>query len=152
MSYAAADARQQVLDEIAAAGAQIALALACLGEAYEALDEHSADRMEDQLFRPAQQALARAQHTSTNFAAAHGLAQPTFAIGDVGHGNQTARDLVGRAASAAHDADRVLGELQDSMLPVEVGDPELRAGLAEVRELISSVAPRAQAFLRTLGR
>jgi hypothetical protein len=38
------------------------------------------------------------------------------------------------------------------MLPVEVGDRVLRAGLAEVRELISSVPPRAEALLRTLGR
>ena len=152
MSYAAADARQQVLDEMAAAIEQVALALACLGEAYEVLDEHSADRIEDQLFRPAQQALARAQRTYADFAAAHRLAQRSFAVGDVGHGNQTGHDLVGRAAGAANEADRLLAELQDSMLPVEVGDPALRAGLAEVRELISSVPPRAQAFLRTLGR
>jgi hypothetical protein len=152
VSYAAADARQQILDEIAAAGAQIALALACLGEAYEVLDEHSADRMEDQLFRPAQQALARAQRTHTDFAAAHGLAQQSFAAGDVGHGNQTGHDLVVRAATAAGEADQLLAELQDSMLPVDVGDPALRAGLAAVRELISSVPPRANDFLRTLGR
>jgi hypothetical protein len=152
VSYAAADARQQVLDEIAAAIEQVALALACLGEAYEVLDEHSADRMEQQLFRPAQQALARAGRTHTEFAAAHGLPQRSFAGGDVGHGNQTGHDLVARAAAAAHEADQMIAELQDSMLPVEVGDPALRAGLAEVRELISSVPPRAQAFLRTLGR
>jgi hypothetical protein len=152
VSYAAADARQQVLDEIAEATEQVALALACLGEAYEVLDEHSADRLEDQLFRPAQQALARAQRTYADFAAAHGLAQRSFAAGDVGHGNQTGHDLVGRAADAAHEADRLLADLQDSMLPVEVGDPALRAGLAEVRELVSSVPPRARDFLRTLGR
>jgi len=152
VSYAAADARQQVLDEIAVAIEQVALVLACLGEAYEVLDEHSADRVEDQLFRPAQQALARAQRTHTDFAAAHGLDQQSFAIGDVGHGNQTGHELVGRAAAAALEADRLLAELQDSMLPVEVGDPALRAGLAEVRELIASVPPRASGFLRTLGR
>jgi hypothetical protein len=152
VSYAAADARRQVLDAIAAAIAQIALALACLGEAYEVLDELSADRMEEQLFRPAQQALARAQHAHTAFASAHGLAQRSFPAGDVGHGNQTGHDLVGRAATAALEADRLLAELQDSMLPVEVGDPALRAGLAEVRELVSSVPPHARAFLRTLGR
>lgn len=152
MSYVAADARRQILDEIAVAIEQIALALACLGEAYEVLDEHSADRIEEELFRPAQQALARAQRTYADFATAHGLAQRSFAAGDAGHGNQTGRDLVARAAGAAQQADTLLGELQDSMLPVEVGDPSLRAGLAEVRELVSSVPPRAQAFLSTLGR
>ncbi len=141
-----------MLDEIAAAIEQVALALACLGEAYEVLDEHSADRIEDQLFRPAQQALARAQRTHTEFAAAHGLAQRSFAVGDVGHGNQTGHDLVERAAGAAREADRLLAELQDSMLPVDVGDPALRAGMSAVRELISSVPPRARDFLRTLGR
>ena len=45
-------------------------------------------------------------------------------------------------------------DLQDSMLPVEYGDPELRAGLAEVRELVGEVhARRALLFKsRTLGR
>jgi hypothetical protein len=38
------------------------------------------------------------------------------------------------------------------MLPVEVGDPELRAGLAEVRGLVGDVRSRARALVRTLGR
>ena len=50
------------------------------------------------------------------------------------------------------EADERLSELQDSMRPVEVGDPELRAGLAEVREALGTVQERAEAFLRTLGR
>jgi hypothetical protein len=37
-------------------------------------------------------------------------------------------------------------------MPVEVGDPELRAGLAEVRELLGDVRSRAREFTRTLGR
>jgi hypothetical protein len=38
------------------------------------------------------------------------------------------------------------------MAPVEVGDPELRAGLSEVRELLGDVSNRAHEFTRTLGR
>jgi hypothetical protein len=38
------------------------------------------------------------------------------------------------------------------MLPIEAGDPELRVGLAEVRELLDQVPGRAREFLRTLGR
>jgi hypothetical protein len=38
------------------------------------------------------------------------------------------------------------------MRPVEVGDAELRAGLAEVRELISGPPERARRFLSLLGR
>ena len=37
-------------------------------------------------------------------------------------------------------------------MPVEVGDPELRAGLAEVRELVGDLRGRARELVRTLGR
>ncbi len=49
-------------------------------------------------------------------------------------------------------ADETLSTLQDSMLPVEVGDPELRAGLAEVRVGLAEVEGHARDFLRTFGR
>jgi hypothetical protein len=38
------------------------------------------------------------------------------------------------------------------MLPVEVGDADLRAGLSEVRRLIGDVPGRATQFVRILGR
>ena len=38
------------------------------------------------------------------------------------------------------------------MRPVEVGDAELRAGLAEVRELLGDLRARARELTRTLGR
>ena len=38
------------------------------------------------------------------------------------------------------------------MLPVEVGDAELRAGLAEVRDRVEGLRTDARAFTRTLGR
>ena len=38
------------------------------------------------------------------------------------------------------------------MLPVEVGDPELRAGLAEIRTLVGELQGRAQQFVRGFGR
>ena len=53
---------------------------------------------------------------------------------------------------AIDDADDTLADLQDSMMPVEVGDAELRAGLSAVRELIGQLQERAPSFLRTLGR
>jgi hypothetical protein len=46
----------------------------------------------------------------------------------------------------------VLAELQDSMAPVEVGDPELRAGLAEVRRALGEMPGAARRVLRVLGR
>ena len=44
-----------------------------------------------------------------------------------------------------------LVELQDSMLPVEVGGPEVRAALAEI-ELLGGFADRAREVVRTIGR
>ena len=62
------------------------------------------------------------------------------------------RGFLERATEAIDDADETLAHLQDSMMPVEVGDAELRAGLAAVRELIGQLQARAPELLRTLGR
>jgi hypothetical protein len=37
-------------------------------------------------------------------------------------------------------------------MPVEVGDAQLRAGLAEARELVGPLAGRAHELVRILGR
>ena len=62
------------------------------------------------------------------------------------------RGFVEAAQEAIAEADAVLSELQDSMRPVEVGDAELRAGLADVRSLLGDVDERARALLRIFGR
>ena len=49
-------------------------------------------------------------------------------------------------------ADGALSELQDSSLPTEVGDVELRAALSDVRERLTGVRRRARELERTLGR
>src|ERR1051325_4523489 len=54
MAYSTAEARQQLLDDIAAAVEEIGVALAALTEAYDHLDERMADRMEEEVFRPLQ--------------------------------------------------------------------------------------------------
>ena len=46
MAISAREARQQILDDLAAAIGQMALAVACLGEAFELLDVGSAERLE----------------------------------------------------------------------------------------------------------
>ena len=56
-----------------------------------------------------------------------------------------------RAVVAATEASRMIAE-QDSMLPIEFGDPELRSGLADSRELVDRLPGAARGFLRTLGR
>jgi hypothetical protein len=60
--------------------------------------------------------------------------------------------LVERAATSAAEAGHTLSELQDSMLPIEAGDAELRSAIAEVRELIDVIPGRTREFLRGLGR
>jgi hypothetical protein len=152
VAYITAEARQQLLDDLAGAIEAIGDALAALGAAYELLDEQTADRMEEQLFRPVQQAYGRAQRTHTSFAERYSLPVRTFPPGRSGSTSGGARALLDRAVDCIDEADDALVELQDSMMPVEVGDAELRAGLAEVRELLGEVAPRAREFTRTLGR
>jgi hypothetical protein len=71
--------------------------------------------------------------------------------GHVGHPGD-ARAALERASAALSDADATLATLQDSMLPVEVGDAELRAGLSAVRELVGPLPHRVRQLLRTLGR
>ena len=151
MAYVTAEARQELLDTVAEAADRIAAALTALGEAYELLDERTADRMEELLFRPVQAAYGRAKRTHTEFAQRHGLPTRTFAPGAqmAPHGPQ---ETLEAAIEAAADADDILAELQDSLSPVEVGDAELRAGLAEVRRHLDEVATRGPQLLRVLGR
>jgi len=152
MTYLTADARQQLLDDLALAIEELALALAVLGAAYELLDERTADRMEEDLFRGVQTAFGRAQRTHAGFAERYGLQGRAFAQPSPGLPSQGARAFLERAGEAIDEADAALAELQDSLLPVEVGDPELRAGLAEVRSLVGDLQGRARQFVRTFGR
>jgi hypothetical protein len=152
VTYTAADARQQILDTLAEAIEQIGFALASLGEAYEQLDERKADELEQELFRPVQMAYGRAKRTHSEFARRHGLPELTFEPVTPGAPSHGARGFVDGAVDAAARADGTLASLQDSMLPVEVGDPELRAGLEEVRSLLDHLRGRARELVRTLGR
>jgi hypothetical protein len=152
MARTALEDRQQILDDLATAIDQIALATACLGQAYEQLDEPTGERLEDELFRPAQKAFGRAKRTYGQFADRVGLPAREFEPPSVGLPSQGVKRFVERAAQASADAGQTVAELQDTMLPIEAGDPELRAGLAEVRELADQVPGRARGFLRTLGR
>jgi hypothetical protein len=152
VSYIAGEARQDLLDTLAEAIDEIAVALAALGEAYEQLGTAPADRLEEQLFRPVQVAYGRAKRTHSGFAERHGLPVRTFNPATPGLPSTGIRGFIDSAVDSVAEADAVLTELQDSMMPVEVGDPELRAGLAEVRELLGDVRVRAREFVRTLGR
>ncbi len=152
MSYTNAEARQDLLDIVAEATDELAVALAALGEAYEQLDEQHADDLEEQLFRPVQVAYGRAKRTHAAFAERTGLPAREFVAAIPGAPSTGPKGFVENAVKAVGAADVVLSTLQDSMLPVEVGDRELRTGLGEVRELIAPLSQKARAVVRMLGR
>ena len=124
-----------------------------LGAAYELLDERSADRLEEELFGGVQTAYGRAQRTHADVRRAlrarrggrSSSRRPASGSRDV------RRSWSARARRSTRPTTSLV-ELQDSMLPVEVGDPELRAGLAEVRELVGELRASARQFMRTFGR
>ena len=152
MSYTTADGRKQVLDALAAAADQLGIAVAYLGGAYEQLDDYAAERLEEQLFRPVQLAYGRARRVYTEFAQRHDLQARSFEQQEPHMRAHDARGLIDSAVEAVARADGGLGGLQDSMLPIEVGDPQLRAGIEDVRILLGDVSDRAHRLERTLGR
>ena len=152
MAYTTAEGRRQILEDLASAADEIAVALALLSEAYEHLDERTAERLEEQLFQPIQAAYGRAKRVHVGFAQRYELPGHTFQTPSPVAPSNGTKGLIDAAVDAAGRADGMLGELQDSMLPIEVGDVELRAGLSEVRELIGGVRARARELVRILGR
>lgn len=152
MTYTNTQAREQLLDSVAQATDELGIALASLGEAYEQLDESNAERLEQEIFRPVQMAYGRAQRTYTEFATRHDLPSRTFEPASPGAPSQGPKGFLDSAVEAIGRADSALATLQDSMLPIEVGDVELRAGLEEVRKLLGDLRGRAHQLERTLGR
>jgi hypothetical protein len=152
MAQTMLEARTQILDDLAAALDQLGLAVACLSEAFEQLAVDAADRLEADLYRPVQRAYGRGKRTHAQFADRFGLPGDTFEPPSAGPSSQGVKELVQKMAAALADADRRIAELQDSMLPIEAGDAELRTGLSETRELLEKVPTAAALFLRTLGR
>ena len=152
MAYTTVEARQQLLEELAAAAEQLAQALAEVSEAYEQVDEASAERIEEALFRPLQSAYGHAKRAHASFADRSGLQGRAFAPAPSSAAGAGARVLLERAVEHARAADQGLAALQDSMLPVEVGDAELRAELSAVRTALDHTGARARELFRTLGR
>jgi hypothetical protein len=152
VSYTTAEGRQQLLDAIGQAVDQLARAVASLSEAYEMLDEQTADELETRLFKPVQGAYGRARRAYAGFTQRHGLPARAFAPAVRGAPAHGVRGFIDEAAADVAAADGELAELQDSLLPVEVGDAELRADLAAVRMQLADVGRQARELTRTLGR
>jgi hypothetical protein len=152
MSFSAGDGRRQLLRVVASAAERLGIALGLLSGAYELLDERSAERLEAEIFRPVQRAYGRLRRTHGEFAARYELPGREFAPAAQGAPARGLQGLIEGAVGEVHAADSELATLQDSMLPVEVGDTELRAGLQEVRTLLSGVSGAAREMMRTFGR
>lgn len=152
MPYTEQEARQQLLDRLAGATDHLGEALASLGAAYEQLDEAQGDRLEEQLFRPAQHAYGRAKRTHSEFARRHGLGARDFAMPSPGVPSTGVKGFVESAVAAVERTELELVALQDSAMAIEVGDVDFRAGVAEVRRLIDALPQRARAFVSAFGR
>ena len=130
-----------------------------LGAAYELLDERTADRLEEELFRGVQTAFGRAQRTHAAFAARYSLQGRTFEQPSAGLPSQGARAFLERAGEAIDEADTLLAELQDSMLPGRGrrpraargpgGDPHARGRVAGSRAAVRAHASGAEREKRT---
>src|SRR6516162_11519150 len=116
MSYTNVEARQQMLDGLAAATEQLARAVASLSAAYEQLDEQQADALEAQLFRPVQHAYGRAQRTHRGFADRHGLERGAFTTPTPEAPSTGVRGYIEHAVDAVGAADLELVALQDSLM------------------------------------
>jgi len=152
MAYTTVEARQHLLDQLAGAGGKLGIALAYLGEAYEQLDEHAAGQLEDELFRPVRKAYGLIKRDHAEFAGRHGLPP---GMSEPAHPQvlpDQAKGAIDHALDAVGEADGILAALQDSMLPVEVGDPRLRAALTQARQLLAGLSEQARLLVRTLGR
>ncbi|HEX5223727.1 MAG TPA: hypothetical protein VFW29_01230 [Solirubrobacteraceae bacterium] len=152
MAYTTAEGRARLLGDTAEAVEQLSCALAELSEAFEQLDDRSAEQLEELLFRPIQHAYGRALRGRAQFAARHELEVTAPEVAPAPAPASGAHLLIERAIGHVQLADTALAELQDSLLPIEVGDEQLRADLTAVRAGIDHAPARARELLRTLGR
>ena len=152
MAITAREAREKILDDLGEAVDHLATSVAALGDAYELLTVGPADRLESDLYRPIQKAFGRGKRTHAQFAERCDLPGREFATPAPGRPSQGVKSFIERAVVSSAEADRGIADLQDTMLPIESGDAELRAGLAEVRDLLAGLPTAAREFQRSLGR
>jgi len=153
MTYTAHEGHERILVDGAGAAACLLGAIEALGNAYEELDEHAADDLEAKLYGPTGSAAKTLLGSIGAFAQRSGetFERPVakhFPGGREAH----AKEHVDAAVAFIREADEILAELQDSLLPVEVGDEQLREGLASTRRTIAPLPQAARELERTLGR
>src|SRR2546423_13397399 len=112
MAITTAEARRQILDDLAAALDQLGLAVACLSEAFEQLAVDAADRLEADLYRPVQKAYGRGKRTHAQFAQRVGLGGDTFEPPSAGARSHGGQELRPEKAGAPGDAGRRKAHVQ----------------------------------------
>jgi hypothetical protein len=152
VTYQAAEARQQILEVLGGTADHLSVALSQLGAAYELLDERAAEQLEDALFGPVKRAYGRTRRAHETFAQRHELPARAFEPAAPAAPAHGAQGLMESAAELVGASDSELAELQDSMLPVEVGDEPLRADIEGVRQQLADYRAHTRALVRTLGR
>ena len=152
MAYTTAEGRQVLLDGLVRGANELGYALTALGAAYEALDEATADALEEALFGPVQKGYGRAKRTATAFAARSQMVEPTFEDHEAGLPSSRARGFIDQAVDGIRAASEELSGVQDAPELIEVGDSELRAALVELRGLVDPLPERAHEITRRLGR
>jgi hypothetical protein len=146
------DARLQLLGALGQAADELAQALAFLTEAFEQLDDQQGDRLEEALFRPVQRAYGRIKRAYAGYAERHAIPAAPPAVPPSPAPSIGVKGLIDSAVETIRQVDGELVMLQDSLMLVELGDADLRGGLAEVRQALAGVFDDARAFLRTFGR
>ena len=152
MAITAAEGREEILGELGEALERLALATQRFMDAFEVMTAGAQDRLEAELYMPAQKAFGRGKRTYSQFAAAHGFPERSFSQPAQGAPSHGVKGLLEQGVFAAAEADQIVAEIQDSGRPIEFGDAELRAGLAEVRAQLGKIPAASREFLRTLGR
>ena len=152
MPYTTTEGRQELLELLGQATEQLGRALGSLGEAYERLDEQTADRLEEELFGPAQKAFGRLQRIYADFAGRAGLPGRSFAAESAGLPSSGAAGFIEEAVFALSESAASLVSLQEAEPWTEVADDELRTGVAEARQVVDPLPGQARGLVRTLGR
>ena len=152
MAYTNAQAREQLLAELAAAADEVGLALACLGEATSSSTRPPPSASRTSCSARSRRPTGRRSAPTPNSPAGTGLPEHEFEAARPQVREHDASAIMERAAAAVSRADLALATLQDSMLPVDVGDPPLRAGLEQVRMALADTSRRTREITRTLGR
>jgi hypothetical protein len=152
MAITTEEGRGEILAELSDAIERLALGAQRFGDAYEVMSAGAGERLEGALYMPAQKAYGRCMRTYRHFADMYGFTPQSFAPAAPGAPSHGAKGLIDQGVIATAEADAILADLQDSGRPVEFGDADLRAGLADVRALIGPIPAAAREFVRTLGR